>query len=63
MTSPVEESNKDFNNKLNNKLMAKTGTNSSRNTSYRSDNRAKPFVPKSGFTRTRREYGNGGRAK
>lgn len=43
--------------------MAKTNSDSSRNTSNRSSNRAKPFVPKSGFTRTRREYGNGGRAK
>ena len=43
--------------------MTKSNSNSSRNTSNRSDNRAKPFVPKPSFTRTRREYGNGGRCK
>ena len=43
--------------------MAKINSNSSRNTSNRSSNRAKPFVPKSGFTKSRREYGNGGYAK
>lgn len=43
--------------------MTKTNSNSSRNTSYRSDNRAKPFIPKAGFTQTRRRYGEGGRTK
>ena len=43
--------------------MAKSNSNSSRTSSNRSSNRAKPMVPKAGFTRTRREYGDGGRCK
>lgn len=39
--------------------MAKVNSNSSKVSS----NRAKPFIPKAGFTKTRREYGNGGRCK
>ena len=43
--------------------MAKTNSNSSRTSSNSSSNRAKPMIPKAGFTKTRREYGNGGRCK
>ena len=37
-------------------------TNSKRNP-IRSSNRPNPMIPKAGFTKTRREYGNGGRCK
>lgn len=43
--------------------MTKINSNSSGTSSNRSSNRAKPFIPKAGFTKTRREYGNGGRCK
>ena len=43
--------------------MTKSNSNSSRTSSNRSSNRAQPFVPKTSFTRTRREYGNGGSCK
>lgn len=43
--------------------MTKSNSNSNRTSSNRGSNRAKPMVPKAGFTRTRREYSNGGRCK
>lgn len=43
--------------------MAKSNSNSSRTSSNSSSNRAKHMIPKAGFTKTRREYGNGGRCK
>lgn len=43
--------------------MTKVNSNSSGISSNRSSNRAKPMIPKAGFTKTRREYGNGGRCK
>lgn len=43
--------------------MAKSNSNSSRTSSNSNSNRAKPMIPKADFTKTRREYRNGGRCK